>query len=174
MNVIKHLVWILFWGNRCTCTVNLEICCYTLKSCIHTRMYIHVLHACVCILCRELLIALDVGVHLTCNLTVSLKLSMTNHLGWPSLPWLGRGSNLFEMSRSYSQTACRNSWKKKGYEYEARYIKVIKNWRCTSDERGLSQLTRCRFNYELLNFILDELMPWHKDMYDFSLMEVNR
>lgn len=63
---------------------------------------------------------------------------------------------------------------KNSYEYEARYIKVIKNWRRASDERGLSQLTRCRFNYELLNFILDELMPWHKDMYDFSLMEVNR
>ena len=63
---------------------------------------------------------------------------------------------------------------KKEYDYEARYIKVIKNWRRANDERGLSQLTRCRFNYELLNFILDELTPWHKDMYDFSLMEVNK
>ena len=50
------------------------------------------------------------------------------------------------------------------------YIKVIKNWRRESDERVLSQFTWCRFDYELLNFILDELMPWHKDMYDFSLM----
>ena len=60
------------------------------------------------------------------------------------------------------------------YDHEARYIKVIRNWRRACDERGLSQLAWCKFNYELLNFILDELMPWHKDMYDFSLMEVNR
>ena len=95
MNVIKHLVWILFWGNPCTCTINLkfsfpvvnfQICCicmYTLKRTLtmYTYAHVHVHHACVCILCRELLIALDVGVHLTCNLTVLLKLSMTNHLG---------------------------------------------------------------------------------------------
>ena len=27
-------------------------------------------------------------------------------------------------------------------------------------ERGLTQLKRCQFNYELLNMLLDELMPW--------------
>lgn len=63
---------------------------------------------------------------------------------------------------------------KNGYSYEATYIKTIWNWRRASDERGLSSLQRCKFNYEMLQMILTELMPWHKDTYDFSLLEVNR
>lgn len=60
------------------------------------------------------------------------------------------------------------------YEYEAHYMNVIRTWRLSCDERGLSQLQRCRFNYQLLNMLLDELMPWHSVQYDLSLMEVNR
>ena len=29
-------------------------------------------------------------------------------------------------------------------------------------------------NYDLLNYLLDDLMAWHKECYDFSLLEVNR
>ena len=47
--------------------------------------------------------------------------------------------------------------KKKGYKFENRYISVLANWRRATDERGLSELKRCRYNYELLSFILDEL-----------------
>ena len=39
---------------------------------------------------------------------------------------------------------------------------------------GLSECTRSRFNYHFLNLLLDELMPWHTETYDFSLLEVNR
>lgn len=60
------------------------------------------------------------------------------------------------------------------YSYEARYIQVVRNWRRACDERGLSQLSRCKFNYELLNFILEDFMPWYEHTYDFSLLEVNR
>ena len=63
---------------------------------------------------------------------------------------------------------------KKGYLCEANYIERVWNWRRACDERGLSELQRCRFNYQFLNLILDELMPWHSYMYDFSTMEVNR
>lgn len=59
----------------------------------------------------------------------------------------------------------------KGYEFEARYITVIWNWRRACDERGLSELKRCRFNYEFLNLVLDELMPWHKESYDFRYLK---
>ena len=65
-----------------------------------------------------------------------------------------------------------NFMEKMGYDYEARYVRVIRNWRRACDERGLSSLQRCRFNYEFLQFMLDELMPWHQDHYDFSLLEV--
>ena len=63
---------------------------------------------------------------------------------------------------------------KKGYAYESHYIATIWNWRRACDERGISELKRCKFNYEFLNFILDELMPWHNWMYDFGRLEVNR
>ena len=33
---------------------------------------------------------------------------------------------------------------------------------------------RCKFNYKFLNIVLEELMPWYKETYDFSLLEVNR
>lgn len=60
------------------------------------------------------------------------------------------------------------------YSYEAKYIRTIRNWRRSCDERGLSSLQRCKFNYELLQLMLDDLMPWHTQYYDFSLLEVNR
>lgn len=62
----------------------------------------------------------------------------------------------------------------KDYKYEARYIRAIRGWRQACDQRGLSELERCRHNYNLLNFILEELMPWYTQSYDFSLLEVNR
>ena len=63
---------------------------------------------------------------------------------------------------------------KKGYEYEARYTETIWNWRRACDARGLKELQRCKFNHQFLNLILEDLMPWYKQTYDFSLLEVNR
>ena len=62
----------------------------------------------------------------------------------------------------------------KGYKYEEIFVRTVRNWRRACDERGLSSLERCKFNYQLLNLILDELMPWYIEQYDFSLLEVNR
>ncbi len=64
--------------------------------------------------------------------------------------------------------------KRKGYSFKAKYIETILNWRRSSDERSLTQLLRCRYNYDMLNYLLDELMPWYKENYDFSTLEVNR
>ena len=61
-----------------------------------------------------------------------------------------------------------------GHAYEAMYIKTIRNWRLSCDERGLTQLRRCKYNYQMLNFILEELMPWYNEKYDFSTLEVTR
>ena len=64
--------------------------------------------------------------------------------------------------------------KRRGYTYEERFVHCIRNWRRACDERGLSSLQRCKFNYQMLKLILDELMPWHNRIYDLSLLEVNR
>ena len=64
--------------------------------------------------------------------------------------------------------------RRKGYAYEAKFLETVWNWRRACDERGLSELQRCRFNYQFLTLILDELMPWHTEKYDFSSLEVNQ
>ena len=62
----------------------------------------------------------------------------------------------------------------KNYEFEEKFVRVVLNWRRASDERGLSELQRSHYNYDMLNFLLDELIPWHQDNYDLSTLEVNR
>ncbi len=63
--------------------------------------------------------------------------------------------------------------KRKGYHEEAKYVSVVLNWRLASDERGLTGTTRTKYNSAFLDYILEELMPWHKDS-DFSQLEVNQ
>ena len=64
--------------------------------------------------------------------------------------------------------------KQKKYIFEEKFVRTVLNWRRASDERGLSELERSRFNYNMLNFLLDDLLPWHSQEYDFSTLEVNR
>ena len=45
----------------------------------------------------------------------------------------------------------------KGYSAEAEYVRIIRNWRRASDERGLSDEQRAQFNQDLLMYILNEL-----------------
>ena len=59
------------------------------------------------------------------------------------------------------------------YEEEAKYVRIVLEWHKAHDVRGLSQLQRCKANHEMMNYILDEWMPWHQHTYDFSLLEVN-
>lgn len=63
---------------------------------------------------------------------------------------------------------------KKNYKFETKYVEIVLNWRRAGDERGLSELQRSRYNYSMINFILDELLPWHNDNYDLSSLEVNQ
>ena len=64
---------------------------------------------------------------------------------------------------------------RKGYSNEALYLRVVRNWRRACDERGLTGDQRSQLNKEFLDYILDDLMPWHKDgQFDFSSLEVNR
>ena len=62
---------------------------------------------------------------------------------------------------------------KNDFTQEADYIRAVMNWRCFCDERGLSEPQRSEYNYQMLNYILDHLMPWY-EKYDYSYLEVNR
>lgn len=61
-----------------------------------------------------------------------------------------------------------------GHHEEAAYIQTVCDWHIATDGRGVSQLTRSKYNYKMLNYTLDELMPWNEQTYDFSLLEVNQ
>ncbi len=63
--------------------------------------------------------------------------------------------------------------KKNKYDFEEKYVTVILNWRRASDERGLSESERSMYNLEKLEFIKDDLIPWHRQC-DLSFLEVNR
>lgn len=64
--------------------------------------------------------------------------------------------------------------KRKNYSFEEKFVSIVLNWRRSGDERGLSELKRSQYNYDMLNFLLDELIPWHVKCYDLSALEVNR
>ena len=62
-----------------------------------------------------------------------------------------------------------------GYEAEAKYLKLVRNWRRAVDERGLSEAQREAFIMELLEYITVDLIPWYSsEEKDFSTLEVNR
>lgn len=61
-----------------------------------------------------------------------------------------------------------------GYEIEAYYVETVAGWHEAADGRGLTELERCRKNYSMLNMVLDEWMPWHRDNYDFMTIDINR
>ena len=67
---------------------------------------------------------------------------------------------------------------RKGYSFEAEYVRVIRNWRRACDERGLTDEVRSHYNKKFVAYILGELIPWHNKegmyMYDFGLLEVNQ
>lgn len=57
---------------------------------------------------------------------------------------------------------------------EAEHVKVMASWHEASDGRGLSQLQCSRYNYQMLNYVLDDWMLWHHRNYDFSTIDINR
>lgn len=60
-----------------------------------------------------------------------------------------------------------NFMERKNYEFEARYVKIIRNWQRSCDD------DRSRFNQDFIKDILDELIPRHKQS-DNSTLEVNQ
>lgn len=85
-----------------------------------------------------------------------------------------RKQSVEDVERLFGQSVI--AWMtKKEYRGEAEYLQYIRNWRRACDERGLADDERSRFNKELLDYILDDLMPWHSNgLRDLSLLEVNR
>jgi len=93
-------------------------------------------------------------------------------LTYPALVGL-RKQSVQDAERLFSPSLA-DYMERKGHEYEAKYIRAVWGWRRSVDERGLPELERNQLGQTFLELILDELMPWHKEKYDFSCLEVNR
>lgn len=67
-------------------------------------------------------------------------------------------------------------FEKKNYLTEAKYVRVVRNWRRACDERGLTVSQRLQYHNDFLAYILEEMMPWYNvpGMRNFSLMQVNQ
>ena len=75
-----------------------------------------------------------------------------------------------EMWKSFFHVIWKDLWKGKPMCMK-QFISRIRNWGWACDDRGLTELQQCKFNYESLEMILEKLMPWYKEQYDFSLLE---
>lgn len=64
--------------------------------------------------------------------------------------------------------------KSMGYEPEARFVEVVRNWHKASDGRGISEEMRSRYNTEMLNFLLEDWIPWWSYERDFATLDVMR
>ena len=100
----------------------------------------------------------------------ALKYPTTN-LTYPALTG-ARKQSVSDVERLFSEQMVA-FMERKGYTAEAQYLLTVRNWRRACDERGLSDELRKTFNKAFLSYILDELMPWHRET-DFSQLEVNR
>ena len=65
---------------------------------------------------------------------------------------------------------CKNS----GYPEEGRVLEIIANWHKASDEQGLTEETRKKYNLAMLDFLLEDWMPWYQENRDYSTLDPNR
>ncbi len=65
---------------------------------------------------------------------------------------------------------------KKKYDNEAKYIRVIHNWRRAVDQRGLSEETRQKYLQDVKESMNEDMIPWYSisGSMDYSTLEVNR
>jgi len=61
-----------------------------------------------------------------------------------------------------------------GHTSTARFVRVVHNWHKASDGRGLTEETRKQYNLEMLDYLLEDWMPWYESNRDYSTMDVNR
>ena len=63
---------------------------------------------------------------------------------------------------------------KNGYAAEAKFVEVVRNWHKASDGRGITEAMRSKYNHEMLDFLLEDWMPWYRSKRDFSTIDILR
>ena len=93
-------------------------------------------------------------------------------LTYPALTGI-RKQSVQDVERLFSHTVIA-FMEKHQYREEAKYLTVVRNWRRSVDERGLSDAEREKLSMEFLDYIEAELIPWCTTEKNYSLLEVNR
>jgi hypothetical protein len=63
---------------------------------------------------------------------------------------------------------------KNGHLSDSRVLTVLRNWHRAVDGRGLSDETRLSYLQDIKNWLLDDWMPWHMTIQDYSTIDMNR
>ncbi|XP_077995175.1 uncharacterized protein LOC144448771 [Glandiceps talaboti] len=61
-----------------------------------------------------------------------------------------------------------------GYTNEKRFAEIVLNWHKATDGRGINEQTRNDYNERMLNYILEDWMPYRNEVPGFSYLDVNR
>lgn len=57
---------------------------------------------------------------------------------------------------------------------EAKFTETVQNWHKATDGRGLSEQTRSQYNKDMLNFLLQDWMPWFQQERDYATINILR
>jgi hypothetical protein len=63
---------------------------------------------------------------------------------------------------------------REGHASGAQVLRLIHNWHKAVDGRGLSEAERSSYCTDMKEWLLDEWIPWHREIKDLSLLDVNR
>ena len=64
--------------------------------------------------------------------------------------------------------------KENGHEKEYEFLKLVHEWHKASDGRGMTEEYRRQANLNMLHWIPDDWIPWHRDINDYSTIDINR
>lgn len=96
------------------------------------------------------------------------------HTGLTYTALTGKRKQSVSDAEKLLSTAVADWCKKNEFPKEAYVIEVIANWHKASDGRGLDEETRKKYNIAMLDFILEDWMPWYKENRDYSTLDPNR
>lgn len=96
------------------------------------------------------------------------------HTGLTYTALTGKRKQSVSDAEKLLSTAVAEWCKNNGYPEEGRVVEVIANWHKASDGRGLDEETRKKYNMAMLDFLLEDWMPWYNENRDFSTLDPNR
>ena len=62
---------------------------------------------------------------------------------------------------------------KNGHKNEMTFLHLVHNWHKACNGRSLDEETCHLRNRNMVNWVLDDWMPWHRENYDFSTIDFN-